>query len=84
MVINYFNIIAVIGLISIIIGTFMISLSGRTKKKYIYPLLLIGGICLLIYSLHKNDLIFIALQIAYIIIVMYDIIKLKISSKNKK
>ena len=54
----------------------MISLSERTKKKYIYLLLLIGGIGLLIYSIYINDLIFIILQTAYILIVIYDIIKL--------
>lgn len=77
MIINLYKIIAIIGLISIIIGTFMISLSGRTKKKYIYPLLLIGGACLLSYSIYINDLIFIILQTAYILIVIYDIIKLR-------
>mgnify|MGYP001563867036 CR=1 FL=1 len=77
MMINIYKIIAIIGLISIIIGTFMISLSGRTKRKYIYPLLLIGGVGLLIYSIYINDLIFIILQTAYILIVIYDIIKLK-------
>ena len=77
MIINIYKIIAIIGLISIIIGTFMISLSGRTKRRYIYPLLLIGGAGLLIYSIYINDLIFIILQTAYILIVVYDIIKLK-------
>ncbi|MBI2004221.1 hypothetical protein HYS72_02035 [Candidatus Pacearchaeota archaeon] len=81
MEINIYKIIAIIGLISIIIGTFMISLSGRTKRKYIYPLLLIGGTGLLIYSIYINDIIFIILQTAYILIVVYDIIKLKNSKK---
>lgn len=81
MIINIYKIIAIIGLISIIIGTFMISLSGRTKRKYIYPLLLIGGAGLLIYSIYINDLIFIILQTAYMLIVVYDIIKLQNSKK---
>ncbi|MDP2673061.1 MAG: hypothetical protein Q8O84_04580 [Nanoarchaeota archaeon] len=76
MEINIYKIIAIVGLISIIIGTFMISLSGKIKRKYIYPLLLIGGVGLLIYSIYINDLIFIILQTAYIFIVIYDIIKL--------
>ena len=76
MIINIYKIIAIIGLVSIIIGTFMISLSGKTKRKYIYPLLLIGGAGLLVYSIYINDLIFIILQTAYMLIVVYDIIKL--------
>ena len=81
MEINIYKIIAIIGLISIILGTFIISLSGRTKRKYIYPLLLVGGVGLLIYSLYIDDIIFIILQIAYIFIVVYDIIKLDNSKK---
>jgi len=81
MEINIYKISAIIGLISIIIGTFIISLSGRTKRKYIYPLLLIGGIGLLIYSLYINDIIFIILQTAYILVVVHDIIKLENSKK---
>ena len=81
MEINIYKISAIIGLISIIIGTFIISLSGRTKRKYIYPLLLVGGVGLLIYSLYIDDIIFIILQIAYIFIVVYDIIKLDNSTK---
>ena len=79
--INIYKIIAIVGLISIIIGTFIISLSGRTKRKYIYPLLLIGGVGLLVYSIYINDIIFIILQAAYILIVVYDIIKLDNSKK---
>ena len=77
---NAYKVIAIIGLIFIIFGTFMISLSGRTKRKYIYSLLLIGGVGLLIYSIYINDIIFIILQTTYILIVVYDIIKLE----NKK
>ena len=76
MIINFYKIIAIIGLVSIIVGTFMISLSGRTKRKYIYPLLLIGGAGLFVYSIYINDLIFIILQTAYILVVIFDIIKL--------
>jgi len=83
MVINIFKIIGILGLISIIVGTFMISIKKRIRRRYIYPFLLLGGICLILYSFHINDLIFIILQIAYTIIVIYDIIKLYIS-KNKK
>jgi lipid-A-disaccharide synthase-like uncharacterized protein len=80
---NIFQVLAIIGLISIIMGTFMISLGKNIKRKTIYIFLLLGGICLLFYSIYKKDLIFIILQGAYIIIVFYDIIKLN-KPINKK
>ena len=81
MALNIFQIIAIIGLISIIIGTFMISQGKKVKRKKIYSLLLVGGIFLAIYSFYIKDIIFIILQISYILIVIYDIIKLQISKK---
>lgn len=72
---NIFYTIAIIGLISIISGTFLLSLKKR-MKKIILPLLLIGGICLLIYSIYIQDTIFIILQSVYIIITIYGLIKL--------
>lgn len=74
-----YKLIGIAGLISIIIGTFMISMKRKIKREHIYPFLLIGGIFLAIYSIYIKDIIFIILQIAYILIVIYDIIKLKIS-----
>jgi len=62
----------------------MISLSGRTRKRIIYPVLLLGGIFLLIYSLHIKDTIFIILQFAYIAIVIFDIIKLFYLNRKTK
>ena len=79
-----YKIIAIIGLISIITGTFMISIRKRIRRRYIYPFLLIGGICLAVYSFYINDLIFIILQIAYIVIVLYDITKLYLSIRKTK
>ena len=75
--VSVFYIIGIIGLLSIIIGTFMISGGKKIKRNDIYPFLLIGGICLSIYSFYINDMIFIILQVSYILIVIYDIIKLK-------
>ena len=67
----------IFGLIFIIIGTLMISMKNKIKRKQIYPFLLIGGIGLLIYSISIKDKIFIILQAVYILIVIYDIIRLK-------
>lgn len=74
---DIFYIIGIIGLLSIIAGTFMISGGRKIKRKRIYPFLLAGGVCLAIYSFYINDVIFIILQISYILIVIYDILRLK-------
>jgi len=73
MVINIFYVIAIIGLLSIILGTFMI----HKKRKYTYPLFIIGGICLEIYSIYIKDLIFIILQAVFILSSTYGLIKRK-------
>ncbi len=74
--INIFTIIAVIGLVSIIIGTLMISSKKSIRRRYTYPLLLLGGICLEIYSVYIGDLIFIVLQGVYILITIYGIVRI--------
>jgi hypothetical protein len=81
MVINIFYIIAIIGLLSIITGTLMISMKKRLRKKYTYPLLILGGICLEIYSIYIQDLIFIVLQGVFIISSIYGLIKLNVKRK---
>ncbi|MCK5149995.1 hypothetical protein KAJ87_03660 [Candidatus Pacearchaeota archaeon] len=78
---NIFSIIAIIGLLSIISGTFMISMKRNISKKYTYPLLIIGGICLEIYSIYIQDLIFIILQGVFIISSIYGLIKI---NKNRR
>ena len=76
MEINIFTIIAVIGLISIIVGTSLIASKRAIRKKYTYPLLILGGVCLEIYSIHIGDLIFIILQGVFIISSIYGLIKM--------
>ena len=79
-----FRIIAILGLILIISGTLLISAKKkRTRKRYIYPLLVAGGICLEIYSVYIRDLIFIILQAVFIAIAIYGIIKYH-EHKHKK
>lgn len=77
MEIEIFKAIGILGLVSIIIGTYLISSKRKIRRKKIYPFLLAGGIFLAIYSVYIKDTIFIVLQIVYIIVVIYDIIKLK-------
>jgi len=77
-----FKIIAVIGLISIILGNLMIYRKKSIRRRYTYPLLVIGGICLEIYSIQIGNLIFIILQSVFIIAIIYGFIK--INQQNGK
>ena len=74
--INIFYIIAIMGLISIILGTFMIASKIKVRRRYTYPLLILGGVCLEVYSIYIKDIIFIILQITFTIIAIYDYIKI--------
>ncbi|PIU79567.1 MAG: hypothetical protein COZ28_02580 [Candidatus Moranbacteria bacterium CG_4_10_14_3_um_filter_44_15] len=66
------------------LGLLLISIGIVNKKRFIQDILyIIGGICLEIYSIHLGDLIFIILQIIFIIAAIYDSIKLRRSEKNK-
>ncbi|MFW5847049.1 MAG: CBU_0592 family membrane protein [Nanoarchaeota archaeon] len=73
---NSFQLIGALGLVFIIFGTFLISAKKKFKRKFIYPLLLLGGICLEIYSIYIKDTIFIILQGVYILVTIYGLIKL--------
>jgi len=79
-----YNIIAIIGLISIIVGTFLVSGKLKTSRKYTYPLLILGGLCLLIYSIYIQDLIFIILQSVFVISSIYGLIKLHEKTRKWK
>lgn len=83
MVINTFHIIAIIGLVAIISGTFMVSMKKSLRRRYTYPLLILGGICLEIYSIYLNDLIFIILQGVFIISSIYGLIRINEKHGNK-
>ncbi|MBT4257681.1 hypothetical protein HOD88_00665 [archaeon] len=91
MVINLFQVIAIMGLLCIIAGNLMISMKRKIRRRFTYPLLLIGGICLEIYSIYLGDFIFIILQGVFIIASIYGIIKIhnqhystRVSSEAKK
>ena len=71
MVINIFNIVRRLRLILISIGV----ITGKRKYQDIYYIF--GGLCLLIYSLYINNLIFIILQIVFIFTAIYDLRKQK-------
>jgi len=69
--INIFKIIGALGIILISIG----KKKKKRKNQEIYYIL--GGFSLLIYSINLKDLIFIILQIIFIITSTYDLIKIK-------
>jgi hypothetical protein len=73
---NIYTIIAVIGLLAIIFGNLMISGKKSIRRRYVYPALFIGGICLEIYSIYIGDMIFIILQGFFIIATIYGMIKI--------
>ena len=66
-----FRIIGVIGLVLIIYGL----LIKRERKRY--AMFGVGGLGLLLYSLHIGDLIFIILQLAFTIVSFIDYRKSK-------
>jgi len=69
--VEIFQIIGIIGLISIIIGLFLRKKSQELRQ---YIFFAIGGIGLLIYSIDIKNTIFIILQAVYTIVAIYEII----------
>ena len=66
---NLFKLFAILGLICIIVG---ISLVKQSQKRKQYILFIIGGIFLEVYSIYIKDLIFIILQLAFIISAIFE------------
>jgi len=65
-----FKIIGALGIILISIGI----INKKRKVQNIY--FICGGLCLEIYSIYIQDLIFIVLQIIFILAAIYDLTKL--------
>lgn len=72
----YFRIIAIVGLIAIILGTYLIAGKGTVRRRFTYPLLIIGGVCLEVYSIYIQDMIFIILQGVFILNAIWGLIRL--------
>jgi hypothetical protein len=69
---NIFKIIGAAGLLLIAIGII-------TKKRKAQDVLyIIGGLCLEAYSIYLGDVIFIILQIIFILAAMYDLAKIRL------
>jgi len=71
MVINIFKILGALGLILIILGVLT---KKRKSQDFFY---ILGGLCLLIYSIYLMDIIFIILQYVFSLVAFYDLIKLQ-------
>jgi len=81
---SIYKIIGALGLIGIIVGNLFVSSKRKNLKKYIYPSLLFGGICLEIYSIYIQDIIFIILQFVFIIASVYGLIHYKPEKEGEK
>jgi len=80
--IDIYQAIAILGMLCIITGSFLVSMKKRKiRRKYTYPLLILGGICLEIYSIYIGDVIFIILQAVFIISAVYGLIKINEASR---
>lgn len=73
--VNYY-IFGILGLISIILGTFILSLKKQVDRKKVYPFLFLGGVFLFLYSIYIDDIIFMILQGTYTLVVAYNIFKI--------
>lgn len=71
-----YQIVGALGLVFIILGNLMIYRAVKIRRRYVYPLLIAGGICLEIYSIYIGDPIFIILQGIFILAAIYGLIKI--------
>jgi lipid-A-disaccharide synthase-like uncharacterized protein len=78
------EVIGICGLVLIIFGNLTIYKPKNIPRKLTYPLLILGGIFLAIYSFILENLIFIILQIVFILTSIYGLIKINKRIKNKK
>ena len=81
---NTFQIIAIVGLICIILGNLYIYREKRIRRKYTYPLLILGGVLLEIYSIYIKDTIFMILQGIFILAAIYGFIKIHQRIRSEK
>jgi len=80
MVVNVFYFSGIIGLVLIILGI-LVKKKDRKKRDVLY---ILGGILLAAYSFYIKDTIFITLQIIFVLVAIYDLIKINKNRKRKK
>jgi uncharacterized membrane protein len=71
MVVSLFYLLGIIGLVLIIVGV-LIKKKNRKVRDIIY---ILGGLSLVAYSYYIKDNIFITLQIIFVLVAVYDLIK---------
>ncbi|MCK4589410.1 MAG: hypothetical protein KAT77_03140 [Nanoarchaeota archaeon] len=74
--ISIFKLIGALGIILIAIGIIL------KKRKVQDVLFILGGICLETYSIYINDIIFIILQLIFILAAVYDLVKIQFFKKK--
>jgi len=72
------DIFKLIGAMGIILIAFGILMKKRKRQDIMY---MSGGICLEIYSIYINDMIFIILQIMFTLAAAYDFVKIQFLKK---
>ncbi len=66
---NFYKLVGALGLTLIIIGAIM---HKRRNRDIFY---FVGGILLEVYSIYIKDIIFIVLQLVFILVIVYDFLK---------
>jgi len=74
----------ILGLIFIIVGNITIYKQKKIRRQYTYPLMILGGIFLFIYSILIRNSIFIILQTTFILVSIYGLIKIHHRIKHNK
>ncbi|MEX0920415.1 MAG: hypothetical protein WDZ69_02425 [Candidatus Pacearchaeota archaeon] len=74
--------VGIIGILLKITGTVFIITKKRFSREKTYIMFLLGGVCLLTYSILIKDIIFIIFQSLYICIVIYGIVKIDFSKRR--
>jgi len=73
---DFFEVIGILGLVLISIG---VIIKNRKVQDIFY---ICGGICLETYSIYIGNIIFIVLQIIFVLAAVFDLIKIQLQKKT--
>ena len=76
--VDIFKIVGILGLVLIISGV-LIKPRNRKMRDILY---IFGGLSLTTYSIYIKDVIFIVLQIIFILVAIYDLVKIQLKHKK--
>lgn len=71
---NIFHLTGILGLVSVTIAVLITK--PKHRKKFQYPLFILGGILLAIYSVYIEDSLFFVLQIVFTISAIYGLLRI--------